>query len=327
MPRRVIIDTDPGVDDALALLLALLSPELQVEAITTVCGNIPVDFAIRNVFRVLSLLEKPWPPVGRGADRPIKNELKTATAVHGEDGLGNLDRYLLPDGSPRYPDPEISPTHPGAIPLLLNLLDRFPGEISLITLGPLTNLAQAILRDPARMQQVQEIILMGGAIGVPGNVTPVAEFNIYTDPEAAQIVFRSGLPLTLVPLDATRQVQLTRKVIQKEIQPLGTRIAQFIVDCTAHTLEFFEQVEEIPALTLHDPLAVGVAIAPSLVNLKPLFVDVEIQGEITRGMTVADLRSIAANLKEKPNVKVARAVDGKRFLKLFREHVCPESLS
>lgn len=328
MPIRVIIDTDPGVDDALALLLGLLSPELQVEAITTVCGNVSVDMATRNVFRVLSLLaEKPWPPVARGADRPLKNELKTAAAVHGEDGLGNLERYQLPDSSPRYPDPEILPAPQGAIPLLFNLLDRFPGEISLIALGPLTNLAQAILRDPGRMQQVREIILMGGAMGVPGNVTPVAEFNIYTDPEAAQIVFRSGLPLTVVPLDVTRQVRLTRKAILEEIQPLGTRIGQFIVDSTAYSLELFERIEEIPAITLHDPLAVGVAVDPSLLNLKPLFVDVEIQGEMTRGMTVADLRPIAADLKAKPNARVARAVDGKRFLNLFRERLCPESSS
>lgn len=328
MARQVIIDTDPGIDDALALLLALRSPELRVEAITAVCGNVSLELATRNVFRVLSLLEeKERPPVARGTDRPLKRELHTATAYHGDDGLGNLDRCLSSDGSPRYPEPEIALDPRGAISLLLDIADRFPGEISLLALGPLTNVAQAILREPRRVRQLREIVLMGGAISSPGNVTAVAEFNIYTDPEAAQIVFRSGLPLTVVPLDVTRQVSLTRKMIQEEILPRGGRLARFLADTTAHPLEASQRLGDVPAFHLHDPLAVGVALDPSLVRLEPLFVDVEIQGELTLGMTVADLRSRAANLKGKPNAKVARAVEKDRFLELFKERVCPASSS
>lgn len=286
MPKKVVIDTDPGADDALALILALRSPELQIEAITTVSGNVPVEQATKNVLRVLNLLDpKPRPIVAKGAAQPLKKPLVTAQEVHGADGLGELDRFKNPDGSPRYPEPEVPPDHLSAHEALLELLDRYPGELTLITLGPLTNLAQALLTDRERVKRLREIIIMGGAIRVPGNVTPMAEFNIYVDPHAAQLVLASGLPLTLIPLDVTEKVVLSRDALQRLVQSFNDPLSQFISDMTVKVIELTERVYGMPGMILHDPLAVGVAIDPSFVKTFPLPVDVETEGRITEGMT------------------------------------------
>lgn len=326
MPKRILVDTDPGVDDALALILALRSPELKVEAITTVAGNVPVEQATKNLFTILELLApKPRPLVAKGAEGPLKKQLIAATAVHGEDGLGELFRYRNQDGSPRYPGPTVPPDLPNAVALLFELIDRYPQELTLITLGPLTNLARAILADPERMQKVREVISMGGAIGAPGNITPVAEFNMFTDPHAAQIVFDSGLPLTLLPLDATRKVQLTKELIEAEVRPLHDRLSQFICDATARVVEFAGKVEGAAGVILHDPLAVGVAIEPSLIKTRGLHVQVETEGHVTEGMTAADLRPIPAERKKPANLHVAFEVDAERFMSLFLERICRRS--
>lgn len=328
MPKRVVIDTDPGVDDALALILALQSPELKVEAITTVSGNVPVEQATKNVLRVLNLLNpKPRPLVAKGAARPLRKPPITATAVFGADGLGELDRFKNPDGSPRYPEPEVPQDLPMAHKAILELLDRYPGELTLITLGPLTNLAQALLENREGVKTLREVVIMGGAIGVPGNITPAAEFNIHVDPHAAQIVFASGLPITLVPLDVTERVTLSRDAIETPAQSLNDPLPQFISDATAKVMGFMERVYGVPVITLHDPLAVGVAIDPSFVKTSPLHVDVETDGRITEGMTVADLRSIREDLKEPPNLHGALEVDADRFLAFFLERVCQRNVT
>jgi len=326
MPKRIVVDTDPGVDDALALILALRSPELKVEAITTVAGNAPVEQVTKNLFTILELLDpKPSPLVAKGAEGPLKKQLITATTIHGEDGLGELFRYRNPDGSPRYPEPKVPPDLPNAVALIFELIDRYPQELTLITLGPLTNLARAILADPQRMRRVREVISMGGAISAPGNITPVAEFNVFTDPNAAQIVFDSGLPLTLVPLDVTRKVQLTKELIDAEIRPLHDRLSQFISDSTARVVEFAPKVEGAEGVILHDPLAVGVAIKPSLIKTHWLHVQVETEGHVTEGMTVADLRLIPEERKKPANLHVAFEVDVERFMSLFLERICRRS--
>ena len=323
MPKRVIIDTDPGVDDALALILALRSPELEIEAITTVSGNVPVEQATKNVLRVLNLLDpKPRPPVAKGAAGPFKKPLVTATVVHGADGLGDLDRFKNLDGSPRYLEPEVPRDLPSAHEAILELLGRYPGELTLITLGPLTNLAQALLEDRERVKTLREVVIMGGAIRAPGNATPAAEFNISIDPHAAQLVFASGLPITLVPLDVTEKVTLSRDTIETIAQSSNDPLSQFISDATGKVIEFMERVAEVPAITLHDPLAVGVVIDPSFVKTSPLHVDVETDGRITEGMTVADLRSIRDDLKQPPNLHGALEVDADRFLAFFLERIC-----
>jgi len=318
MPTRVIIDTDPGIDDALALVLALQSPELLVEAITTVSGNVHVDLATRNALTVLSLFPpERRPPVARGAEAPLNRSLRTAAQEHGEDGLGELWRHRAVDGTPRYQPGGAAPAAMDAVTCLLECIRHFPNELILITLGPLTNVAHALRRDAARMQQLAGVVMMGGAVTVPGNITPAAEFNIYVDPEAAQLVLASGLPLSLVGLDVTERVRLTAEMIDARVRPLGTPLSQFIVDCTAQAIQFSERVERPAGMAMHDPLAVGVAIDPLVVHTERMSVQVETTGELTAGMTLADRRPLRPDLKAPANVSVAVEVDAARFLELF----------
>jgi purine nucleosidase/pyrimidine-specific ribonucleoside hydrolase len=326
MPKRVIIDTDPGVDDAMALILAFRSPELQIEAITTTCGNIDVAQATRNVFTTLLMLNpQPRPLIARGALSPLHKPLVTAEYVHGSDGLGELDRLQNPDGSPRYPGPGMPDALLDATELYLNLLERYPDELTLIMLGPLTNLARAILADKGRVMRLREVIVMGGAIAVSGNVTPAAEFNIYVDPHAAEIVFSSGLPIKLVPLDVTQRTCLNRATIEELAEAIPNPLGSFLSDLTRNMLDFMEKRTGLSVLHLHDPLAVGVAIDPSLVSLTPLSVGVETDGKLTGGMTLADLRPIGDDMKPPPNIEVALEVDADRFLSLFEERLCQKS--
>ena len=318
MPRHVIIDTDPGVDDALALILALQSPELCVDAITTVSGNVDVELATQNTLTVLGLFPpERRPPVARGADRPLVRALDTAAPVHGDDRMGGVSRMYTAAGQPCYP--AVSATHASrdAVACLLDLIRRSPVDLTLVALGPLTNLAQAWRRDAYTFRQLAEVVIMGGAVTVPGNVTPVAEFNIYVDPEAAQVVFASGLPITLIGLDVTERVRLTGEMIDQYVRPVGSPFSQFVIDCTAQTIEFSTRVERPPGMAMHDPLAVGALIDPTIVRTAPLSVQVETKGELTTGMLVADRRPLHSDLKAPANVNVALEVDAARFLEMF----------
>src|SRR5215470_6834000 len=231
--RPVVIDTDPGIDDALALMLALRSPELQVELITTVAGNVPVQVATANARRILAVLAPPaWPVVAQGAAHPLRRPLYNAMAFHGDDGLGGMTTRRRTDGSPYYPVPARPAARRQAVQRLLQLVQRYGRDLTVIALGPLTNIARAIQLASATMQQLGRLVIMGGAIGVPGNSTPVAEFNIFVDPHAADVVFRAGLPLTLVPLDVTRQVRLTRDFLQHAGQNPATRLMSAVHDLT-----------------------------------------------------------------------------------------------
>ena len=320
---RVIIDTDPGVDDALAILLALRSPELEVVAITTVCGNVPVEQATRNLFRVLSLVS-PLPSlrIGQGASRPLLRPLETAIHFHGTDGLGELDRVRNEDGSPRYQQPTLPRTLPTAQSVWSECLRRYPHELTLITLGPLTNLATALAREPSPIRKLRAVISMGGALAVPGNVTPVAEFNIFADPHAAQRVAQSGLPLTLVPLDVGTQVALTRDAIRRLTAETTDPVTRFLGDATAIALAFAEETEGAALFPLHDPLAVAVAIDPTLVKLAPLHLEVDTEGSVTRGVTVADRRSPGGSGKSSLNLQAAVQVDGARALAFVQDRLC-----
>lgn len=321
-PLRVILDTDPGVDDALAILLALQSPELEVVAITTVCGNVPVERGTTNLFKVLSLMRPNHGfLVGQGASRPLQDAPETATHVHGSDGLGELDRFRNEDGTLRYPEPML-PRIPSAQDVWNECIDRNPDSLTFITVGPLTNLAQALQTNHAIVRKLRNVISMGGAITVPGNVTPAAEFNIFVDPHAAQLVFNSGLRVTLIPLDVTMQVRLSRGDIARMTADMRDPIRRFVHDSTEHVLNFSEQVEGQATIPLHDPLAVGVATDHSLVQLTPLHVEVETAGRATRGMTLADRRAVRESYKMNPNVQVALSVDAERFLRLFEDRLC-----
>ncbi|MGH7233526.1 MAG: nucleoside hydrolase [Nitrospiraceae bacterium] len=323
LPRRVILDTDPGVDDALAIALALRSPELDVTAITTVCGNVPVEQATRNLFSVLGLIRHPADLlIGQGAAKPLIRPLDPATYFHGADGLGELDRVQNEDGSPRYLPPDLSRVLPTAHEIWMECLRRFPDELTLITLGPLTNLARALESDPSTVRRFRDVICMGGAINVPGNVTPAAEFNIFADPDAARRVLESGLSITLVPLDVTTQVALSRENILALTMGATGAVPRFICDATTKALDYTQQTEGQAVFHLHDPLAVAVAIDPSLVQTVPLHVDVETGGHFTRGLTLTDRRPLQSSYKAPPNVEVALKVDGKRAVRLFQERLC-----
>lgn len=326
MFKRTVIDTDPGVDDALALILALRSPELKLEAITTVHGNVPLAQATKNAFTILRMLDlRTLPVVARGAHAPLKKPPITSQSVHGSDGLGELARFKNPDGSPRYPETQVPLDLPDATEVLLNLLDRYPEDLTLITLGPLTNLANALRADQPRVRRFREVMIMGGAVDVPGNITPAAEFNIFADPHAAQQVFAAGLPMKLVPLDVTEKVVLRSKGIQDLSQAMDEPLGQFLLDSTSKIMEFMEQRKGIAELHLHDPLAVGVAIDTSLVKTTPLHVDVETNGQFTEGMTLADLRLMKEDFKEPANLQVGLEVDAERFLALFKDRLCRRS--
>jgi inosine-uridine nucleoside N-ribohydrolase len=319
----VLIDTDPGIDDALAILLALGSPEISVEAITTVAGNVEVDLGTANAFRVLDVARPHHRPrVARGAAGPLVGPLITAAHFHGDDGLGNLGRLREADGRPRYPEPSHTLEMLDGADLILETADRFAGRLVVVALGPLTNVALALQRDRGRLAQAARVVVMGGAVAVPGNVTPAAEFNIHVDPEAASAVFASGLPVELVPLDVTRRVVLTAADLDAALARHGGPTARFIQDFTAHGFDF-ERQEGDGSMALHDPLAVGVALDPSLVTLEPLHVVVECEGRLTRGMTVADRRPRRTG--PAPTCRAALEVDAPRFLRLFLERVCRAS--
>jgi inosine-uridine nucleoside N-ribohydrolase len=326
--RRIILDTDPGVDDTLAILLALRSTEIKVVGITTVCGNVSLEQATRNLFRVLHLLRPvPTVSVGRGAPKPLEVPLVTAANVHGTDGLGGLDQFTDGRGLPRYPELAVPPALPHAVELWEKLAKQFPKQLTLVTLGPLTNLAQALESRPEVVKQFREIISMCGAVEVPGNITPTAEFNLYVDPHAAQRVFEAGLPLRLIPLDVTTSVALTREQLRRLARTGRDPLSRFVGDATGAVLDFTQQREGRAVFHFHDPLAVGAAIDPSLVRCVPLAVSVETAGHLTRGMIVVDRRRVKASHKPKPNMQVAMRVERMRFLKLFATRVCRGSLS
>ncbi len=305
--RYIILDTDPGVDDALALLLALSSPELEVEAITTVVGNVGQDKANRNARRLLEFLEVEDIPVARGADHPLIEKPRPAEDIHGPEGLGEA----------KLPEPRLKPDGRSAMELILEKAEELGGKLTLIAVGPLTNIAIAYMAEPRLPEMIGELIIMGGAYGVTpygfGNASPVAEFNIWHDPEAASIVFRAGFKLKAVGLDVTTEPRNRMSPrLFSEIEALETPRARLVADLSRGLVRRFN------GLSLHDPLAVAAAVDPSLIKFKAFHVDVELRGEYTRGMTVTDRRprSMAP-----VNVEVAVDVDSERFLKLFTERV------
>lgn len=325
MARRVIIDTDPGVDDALALLLALRSPELRVEAITSVAGNVPVDVATQNVQRVLALAESPeWPVLAHGAPQPLEREPVFATFLHGHDGLGGAAHAC--EGQRLKQGRELS--HRTAAEEILHQLALAEEPVTVIALGPLTNIALALERDEGQLARLERLVVMGGAVEAPGNVTPAAEFNFFFDPEAAARVLQSGLPLTLVGLDVTAKAVLPEQELRREVASRPSRVGRFVVECTSAVYASMLEREGTRSMPLHDPLAVALVLEPSLVQMRYLHVSVETRGELTRGLSLADRRPLQPQLKEPPNASVCLQVDVPRFMKLFTERVLwPQSSS
>jgi inosine-uridine nucleoside N-ribohydrolase len=326
MTCHLLIDTDPGIDDALAILLALASPEVRIETVTVVAGNVPVDLAAANARRILAVAAPtPMPPVIRGAEAPLKRSLVTAGHVHGQDGLGNLDRFVDRGGRLRYPEPPPTVETRSAAEAILETVDRWGPELTVVALGPLTNLAAAAALDARRLARAGRVVVMGGAVTVAGNVTPAAEFNFFVDPEAAAQVLEAGLAVELIPLDVTRRVVLAQAVLTERLRRCpDDRIARFILDFTLHGFAFGAS-QEGGGIVLHDPLAMAVALDPSLVTFEPMSVEVECEGKLTRGLSLADRRAIPSHRKRVPSCRAAMDVDADAVLRLFLERLCPAS--
>ncbi|HAH00145.1 MAG TPA: nucleoside hydrolase [Ktedonobacter sp.] len=306
--HRIILDTDPGIDDALALFLALASPEdVHLEAITTVGGNVNAHLTTSNALALLELADCTTIPVARGSNRPIVRQAVYAEYVHGDNGLGGL----------QLPEPKIQTVDKHAVDVIIEQIMAAPGEITLVPIGPLTNIALALRREPRIAQSVREVVIMGGALRVPGNTTPTAEFNIYVDPHAAHIVLHAGWPIRLVSLDATMQAELCREqvaVLARSKSPVTAAIEQMLT----YYFDVFSPQYGISAFHMHDPLCLAAAFQPDLITWEPAYVDVELHGTLTLGETVAYFGPYAT---QPPNVLAAVGVDGKRFIQLFLERI------
>ncbi len=308
MTRKIIIDTDPGQDDAVALLLALASPELDVLGITCVAGNVPLAQTRTNARIVCELAGKPETRVFAGCDRPMTRPLTTAEHVHGKTGLDGPALW-----TPKMP---LQETH--AVDFLIETLRGAPeGSVTLCPLGPLTNIATALTRAPDIAPRIGEIVMMGGAYFEVGNTTPAAEFNIYVDPEAAEIVFKSGVKLTVMPLDVTHKALCTRPRIDVFAR-LGNRTGTF----TAEMLAFFERFDVAKYGSeggpLHDPTTIAFLLRPGLFTGRHINVEVETGSELTRGMTVADWWGVT----DRPaNATFMGGIDADGFFALLTERL------
>lgn len=301
----VLIDTDPGIDDAIALLLALRSPELEVRGISVVHGNVPVDAGTANAFKVLDLAGRPDVPVARGAEAPLLRPATHAEIVHGRDGLAEL-----------IPPPEEFALHEDYGPgFLVHTLEEADRAMTVITLGPLTNVAIALLSAPAAAERIERIVIMGGAVRAEGNVTPSAEFNIYADPEAAAVVLRSGVPVTLVGLDVTMQATVTGET-GRRLAAADEPVERFVGQLISHISGVYRTYYGMDGMAMHDPLAVAVAIEPSLVRTEALHVEVETGSGLAAGRTIADFWKIPEPRGE-PNADVALDVEAERFDELL----------
>lgn len=319
-PRRIIIDTDPGVDDAMAIFLALRSPELKVEAITAVSGNVPLEMTLPNALRLVEIAGRTDVPVAGGASVPLVRRLITAKYVHGNNGLGGVD----------FPAATKRPVAESATQLISGLVRSNPGQITIVAVGPLTNIATLLRSDPEVAQMIPQIVIMGGALS-GGNITPAAEFNLYVDPEAARIVFDAGIPLTMVGLDVTEKVLLREEHI-RILEAVQNPVSQAAGKIMRATLNRAHHGIDATVIAMHDPLTVASLIDPKLLKLQDYYVEVETEGEFTAGMTVgyahapvrpsAPMASATAPQPDPdtsfhPNAKVAVGVDPERFFSLL----------
>jgi len=305
-PKRIIIDTDPGVDDALTFLLAVASPQIKLEALTTTQGNVTLEVATRNALAVLELAKAGSIPVAAGSVVPLVQPLRASAYVHGESGIGNS----------KLPEPKNKPAPHHAVDYLIEKALAEPGELSIFPIGPLTNIAMAIRKEPKFAKTVRELVIMGGAIRENGNITPLAEFNIYVDPHAAHIVFHSGIPITLIPLDVTHKCLLKQTHIDRLLQ-IKSPITRFIGDAVAVYLKFSYE-RGFAGIALHDPLTLATVLAPDLLTLKEYYVEVDHSGGISMGKTFADVFGVT---KKPANMKVAMEVRGDDFIDLFVQRI------
>jgi inosine-uridine nucleoside N-ribohydrolase len=300
-PTPIILDVDPGHDDAVAIMLACCAPELDLLAVTTVAGNVPLEKTTRNALRILSLIGHTGVPLASGAASPLRRPLRTAEDIHGESGLEG----------PELPDPSFGRDVRHATELVAGTLRDAPEPVTLIPTGPLTNVATFLREHPELKARIARISLMGGSIGL-GNTTPAAEFNFYVDPEAAREVFESGLPITMSGLDVTHQAGAGPAETEK-LRSLGQSGA-----VVAELLEYFagtyNSVFGFDAPPLHDPVAVAAVLEPRLLKMRPMRVDVECESELTRGESVCDFYGVTG---KPPNAEVGVELDREGFFDLL----------
>ena len=307
--QKIIIDTDPGQDDAVAILLALASPdEIEVLGITAVAGNVPLSLTERNARIVCELAGRPDIGVYAGCDRPLRRKLVTAEHVHGKTGL---------DG-PELPEPKIKLQEKHGVDFIIDTILQEPGNsVSLCPLGPLTNIASAILKQPKIVSRIKQIVLMGGAYFEVGNITPTAEFNIFVDPDAAKIVFEAGIDMVAMPLDVTHKALVTgeRNEAFRQLQsPVGIAVAEMT--------DFFERFDKekygSSGAPLHDPCVTAYLINPKIFSGKKINVEIETKSELTLGMTVADWWGVT---NRKANAFFVGDLDSEKFFNLLTERL------
>ena len=307
MALPIILDCDPGHDDAIALVLALASPELELKAVTSSAGNQTPDKTLRNALRMLTLLQRTDIPVAGGAQKPLMRELIIADNVHGESGL---------DG-PALPEPAFAPQNCTAVELMARVLRDSAEPVTLVATGPQTNVALLLNSHPELHEKIARIVIMGGAMGL-GNWTPAAEFNIYVDPEAAEIVFQSGIPLVMAGLDVTHRAQIMAADIER-FRAIGNTVAITV----AELLDFFMEYHKadkwgFEGAPLHDPCTIAWLLKPEIFTTEKRWVGVETQGKYTQGMTVVDYYFLSGNT---PNTDVMLDIDRQAFVDLIAERL------
>jgi len=307
MPKHILIDADPGIDDACAILLALASPEIQLEGLSIVHGNCSLEQATINGLSILELANAGQIPVAAGCELPLVQPSLLAPETHGNTGLGYA----------KLPEPRTKPQVQHGCDFLIEKIMSNPGEITLVAIGPLTNVALAIRKEPRVVDELKELIIMGGAIRHEGNTTELAEFNTYVDPHAAHIVYHAGIPATLVPLDVTYQCVLTAQDAER-LQKINSPIPVFIKDATRFYMEFHDEYQDIQGCVINDPLALALSFAPELCDYQDLHVNVDISGGVSMGNTFADFYKM---MKKPPNMKVALGVRPRDFIELFLERM------
>jgi purine nucleosidase len=332
MPHRVVLDTDPGIDDSLAILLALASPEVDLAGVSVTGGNCSLADGVRNALNVLAIAGRTDVPVCPGVALPLIRPPFTAPETHGDTGLG----YARLPASPVGPAPE------HGIDLIVREIMAAPGQVTLVAVAPLTNVALAIRKEPRIVQAVREVIIMGGALRADGNTTSLAEFNFFVDPHAAHIVLTSGLPITLLPWDITREVMLTQADIDRLLE-VESPISRFVADATRFYIEFHQACFGYAGCSINDPAALALAFMPELARTEPMHVAVEYASELTAGKTVIGfvgdrLREPDAHdmlgfdntawparwgrmVRHPPNVRAVVAFDTARFIALFVERM------
>src|SRR5688572_22542757 len=305
--KRILIDADPGIDDACAILLALASPELSLEGLSIVHGNCSLEQGTINGMAILELANARHVPVAKGCALPLVQPSLLAPETHGDTGLGYA----------KLPAPRTSPIRQHGVDFLIEQILKSPGEITLLAIGPLTNVALAIRQEPRVVEALKEIIIMGGALRYEGNTTALAEFNTYVDPHAAHIVYHAGIPTTLVPLDVTYHCILTPADVSRLLRT-DSPVTKFVAESTRFYMEFHDEYQKIEGCVINDPLALALTFAPELCTYRELPVDVDLSGGISMGKTVADFYNYG---KKPANMRVALGVQSRDFMDLFVERI------